>query len=135
MAERIKNFFGKFAIDLFVMALNVIFKVPEGKFIDEKEKTHFYDSFEKRGFEDLRNPKKWLAVLRMYDRQETGLHLAEKDVVPYCKQLMDRMALCPDCVENGSCLNCGCPVPEKMLDPKEECVQLNWSKMILTENT
>lgn len=67
-------------------------------------------------------PLKWGAFLR-------GTY--NKDNVPFefCEIVIYRSLQCPDCMDNGSCLQCGCSVPESMMDLSNWCKGGNWDKI------
>lgn len=68
---------------------------------------------------DMINPKKWWWIIQAF--------LLKRFVsFEYCEKVVYASIVCADCVENGKCLDCKCPVPDKMLVPKANCSMYKW---------
>lgn len=68
---------------------------------------------------DMINPKKWWWVIQ-------AKLLKTFVSFEYCEKVVYAAYVCADCVENKKCLDCSCPVPEKMLVPKAHCSLNKW---------
>lgn len=99
---------------------------------------------------DLLNPRKWWIVIDAYWRKSRGVTLENcqtaiqmkytsglaasdfwcrmvmKQDLEFAEMVVDRASRCPDCVEEGSCVHCGCTSPENMYSPLNSCSAGNW---------
>ncbi len=86
------------------------------------------ENFEKRGLEDILNPKKWKVFL-LSALRSLLLGSPEKQV-SQAEQLIYRMNRCGECVQNGACVVCSCPVPASMIEPDNWCEGGMWDEML-----
>jgi hypothetical protein len=104
---------------------------------------------------DVLNPKKWWIVVDAYIKKaegvslenckqameikwENGENVAEfwcqrvmGQSLKYAEKVVERAQLCAGCVENGSCLHCGCSAPENMYSMINECSAGVWPSEVL----
>ena len=64
-------------------------------------------------------PMKWGAFLR-------GTYQAEQVPFEFCEIVIFRSVMCGDCLKNGACIDCGCNMPDKMMDLKNGCSLEKW---------
>lgn len=67
-------------------------------------------------------PLKWGAFLR-------GTYQADEIPFELCEIVVYRSIMCRPCMEAGHCIDCGCKMPDKMMDLKSECSTGAWSSM------
>ena len=85
------------------------------------------ENVKKRGLKDILNLKKWWIYIRSWFLDKFNLLPASYDNgLAYCEMVVYRSLQCPECVKAGKCIGCGCPVPEAILDPINECSEGNW---------
>lgn len=88
----------------------------------------------KYNLRDIINPKRWWMVIIYYLHKWTSpLPDAHEEIVAYCEQVVFRRSQCPDCVEKGECIRCGCPINGLMLDPKAQDKDYLWGEMMKSE--
>ena len=68
---------------------------------------------------DILSPKKWWWLIQ-------GKLLRTFVSFEHCEKVVYASIVCDDCMENGKCLDCSCPVPEKMLGLKTYCSKGKW---------
>lgn len=84
---------------------------------------------------DIISPKRWLSVfvwllkklVRKLDNSEVQLEAWE------IEQYMFRILRCPDCVENKTCVHCGCDTMGRMMNRFDSCSQNKWGKFFESE--
>jgi len=92
-------------------------------------------NLKKRGLKDIlsrdsrRAYIKWVLkkLLRKFDDEEESTRLLKKHEI---EQIIFRMKRCRPCVENKTCLSCGCDVMGAVQDPNAECHDHKWGKML-----
>lgn len=101
---------------------------------------------------DIFSPRKWAAVadattkklvngVTLEKCQEVD-YLSEQDPeaavaladtmdvsVEYCQMVAYRASVCFACVQNGSCLGCGCSAPDNMYAAKNSCSEGHWQEV------
>jgi len=95
----------------------------------------YIDYYTKYRFKDFINPKKWklfvLNILRKalkkYDSSDTTL--SKSEMINYAI----RVSKCYDCLENGSCLYCGCDTVGKFNSRQDTCSNNKWGKFLTDE--
>lgn len=50
-----------------------------------------------------------------------GVYIPQKHLLAYAEMVVYRANRCPECVEAGKCLGCGCAMPEMAFDVKKSC--------------
>lgn len=61
------------------------------------------------------NPYNWF----LYTRSKIRKIFLPKDVLNFYNYLTQRSAVCPDCVLNNKCKECGCATPDIFYEGKE----------------
>lgn len=81
------------------------------------------------------NPKRWLMVLKYFLRNWLNL-VPEKDedLIAYAEQVVMRSIMCSDCVNAGTCKECGCKVSALLVDPKAVDSLNKWEAMKGTDD-
>ncbi len=71
-------------------------------------------------------PLKWGAFLR-------GTY--QKEQVPFelCEIVVYRSIMCKPCLDAGHCLDCGCKMPDKMMDLQSECSEAKWDAITIDQ--
>lgn len=77
---------------------------------------------------DFFRPSRWMSftiwllkkILRYLDKSEIYLDRWEME------QYMFRMLTCPECVEEGKCLHCGCDTMGRMMNRTDTCSRDKW---------
>lgn len=108
--------------------------------------------YRKIRLKDVLSPKKWAIVADAYAKKFQGVslelceevmmlhHMGDTDMahnlaksvgqsVKYCEVVVSRADACRPCVENGSCLHCGCSMPEAMFSMENECSEGKWKEV------
>ena len=68
---------------------------------------------------DMINPKKWWWIIQV--------KLLKTFVsFEYCEKVVYASIVCSECVEEGKCIDCKCPIPDKMMTPKGYCSLNKW---------
>jgi hypothetical protein len=88
----------------------------------------------KKGYKwkDIFSPKKWKAVYIYWLKK----HLKWLDPQPILLtsnemlQIAYRVANCTDCVYEGRCVDCKCPIDGKISDKNQECSLNKWGPML-----
>lgn len=76
---------------------------------------------------DLINPVRWYKFLSWKEVEREGiLEIPMDEVQERSELLVYRSLSCPECLENGTCLVCGCHTAAKMIDPSESCPEGKW---------
>lgn len=102
-----------------------------------------------RGLKDILNPKKWLVVIsyiyRTYVQGEAAGSVLEKhiyrlrlflqsgiqlDELYISEQYVYRVLMCSDCLKEGACVDCKCPMPEAMEEASNWCSQNKWQALL-----
>jgi hypothetical protein len=81
---------------------------------------------------DIVSPKRWKAVLvwllklavSKLDRRDT--YLTKNELLQYSY----RVAKCHDCLQNGSCLHCGCHAEGRLNGITDECSAGKWGAFL-----
>lgn len=51
--------------------------------------------------------------------------------VPHIREQANMRAnKCPECVQAGKCVECGCKTPNMFFSPQKECSKKRWGKML-----
>jgi len=74
---------------------------------------------------DILSPKKWWAAFKWYSTDH--VKVPKDEILDIAELVIFRSKECPACVENGTCLDCGCNTMGKMVDPSEECSLGRWN--------
>ena len=82
---------------------------------------------------DVINPAKWKIFARFLGSKISDIKYKELTIPEYREQIVYRMNKCPNCVENGSCVECGCKSPELFYDKENWCELRRWEEMIRPE--
>ena len=82
----------------------------------------------KRGLRDILSLKKIRVFFRFLTKGKKEKY-EELKVREYLEQIVFRMRKCPDCVEAGECLHCGCKSPELFYDKDNYCSEDRWQEM------
>ena len=78
----------------------------------------------------LYNPKKWWSFINgMIFQKIFGVRVPQKDTISWCEQIVYRSIVCSDCLKKGSCVDCGCKMPEAMTDPTNYCSAERWDEI------
>lgn len=88
-------------------------------------------NLKKRGLRDILNPRKWGIFMRSKKKYE---RIAVEDLQYRSEMVVYRMSLCKSCVQEGSCLHCGCKSPELFYDPQNWCSGGNWDSIKCRED-
>lgn len=84
-----------------------------------------------RGLKDVLNPRKWWIFIVSHFRGAATPH----DVtLAQAEQTVYRTILCSSCLKNGSCLSCGCPMPDAIVTPENYCSEGLWDEMLSPED-
>ncbi len=75
---------------------------------------------------DMINPRKWWAFI-------IGRILEKYVTFAYCEQAVYRSIMCKSCVKAGSCVGCGCAMPDALMAPGNFCSEGNWTGMMSKE--
>jgi len=71
-------------------------------------------------------PPKWGAFLR-------GTYQADEVPFELCEIAVYRSVMCAPCLDNGACIDCGCKMPDKMMDLQSECSRGSWDAMTIEQ--
>lgn len=71
-------------------------------------------------------PPKWGSYLR-------GTYNIENVPFEFCEIVVYRSLMCPNCIKAGSCVNCGCNIPDKMMDLETDCAIGSWNSMTIEQ--
>lgn len=83
-------------------------------------------------FIDVINPVRWKSYF-VYLLRKFLKGLDESDWTPEIHEIEQyhfRLLSCPDCVGFGTCVHCGCKVPERMWNRKETCSEMKWQQFM-----
>lgn len=94
-----------------------------------------FTNLKKRGFKDIlsRDSRKayikWILkkLLRRFEDGDESTRLLKLHEI---EQIIFRMKRCRPCVENKTCLSCGCDVLGSIQDPNSACHDKKWGKML-----
>ena len=82
-----------------------------------------FRNIKKRGLKDAINPKKWKIMAKhVVGADEIPLHEAEQIVYRACR--------CRPCLENGSCLDCGCEIQGAIASKDNWCSDGKWTAIM-----
>ena len=87
------------------------------------------DNIKKRGFKDILSPNRWKAfIVWILRRMLTALGGEAKQIlsVHEIENIVYRMRTCSECVEQGTCVHCGCNTMGRMQEPTESCSAGKW---------
>lgn len=71
-------------------------------------------------------PVKWGAFLR-------GTFMKEEVPFEYCEIVLYRSLMCEQCIKEGKCIDCGCNIPDKMMDLESGCSMSLWDQTTVEE--
>lgn len=71
---------------------------------------------------DVVNPRKWFAFLQ-------GYIMTKFVSLEYCEQVVYRSIMCTPCVKKGSCIDCGCTMPDAIMARNNYCSEGMWGPM------
>lgn len=77
-----------------------------------------------RGLQDVLNPKRWWMFLNSKAAIAAGRDTAEE--ISWAEQIVFRMSRCPQCVAEGTCVHCKCPMDEVLTEKFAECSAKQW---------
>ncbi len=86
-------------------------------------------------FKDFFTPSRWKSfvtwllklIVRKLDNSEIYLE-------PYeVEQYMFRLLRCPECVNKGKCIHCGCDTIGRMMNRTDECSDGRWGNFLSKE--
>lgn len=92
------------------------------------------ENIKRRGLKDITDPKVIRAYISWLWIELFGYNIKSKDILSFAEQIQYRALKCKPCLDNGTCLHCGCPAQEKISNPKSACSNYQWEKLMSAED-